>query len=126
MAEVVTFGEAMIRLSPPGFQRLEQTSSLDVQVGGGELNVAVAVSRLGLSSAWVSKLPENALGRLIRNKAREQGVFTSWNLALRLVPVLCFTIGLCLRSVKSQWAKWIGKKFLEGRSGFMSAGSHRL
>jgi len=77
MAEVVTFGEAMIRLSPPGFQRLEQTSSLDVQVGGGELNVAVAVSRLGLSSAWVSKLPENALGRLIRNKAREQGVDTS-------------------------------------------------
>ena len=77
MAEVVTFGEAMVRLSPPNFQRLEQTSSLDVQVGGGELNVAVAVSRLGLSSAWVSKLPENALGRLIRNKAREQGVDTS-------------------------------------------------
>jgi 2-dehydro-3-deoxygluconokinase len=77
MAEVVTFGEAMVRLSPPSFQRLEQTSSLDVQVGGGELNVAVAVSRLGLSAAWVSKLPENSLGRLIRNKAREQGVDTS-------------------------------------------------
>jgi len=77
MADVVTFGEAMVRLSPPGFQRLEQAASLDVQVGGGELNVAVAVSRLGLSSAWISKLPENALGRLVRNKAREQGVDTS-------------------------------------------------
>jgi 2-dehydro-3-deoxygluconokinase len=77
MADVVTFGEAMVRLSPPGFQRLEQATSLDVQVGGGELNVAVAVSRLGLSSAWISKLPDNALGRLVRNKAREQGVDTS-------------------------------------------------
>jgi 2-dehydro-3-deoxygluconokinase len=77
MADVVTFGEAMVRLSPPSFQRLEQTSSLDVQVGGGELNVAVAVSRLGLSAIWISRLPENALGRLIRNKAREQGVDTS-------------------------------------------------
>ena len=77
MPDVITLGEAMIRLSPPGFQRLEQAFSLDVQVGGGELNVAVAVSRLGLSSAWVSKLPDNGLGRMIRNKAREQGVDTS-------------------------------------------------
>jgi len=77
MADVVTLGEAMVRLSPPSFQRLEQAASLDVQVGGGELNVAVAVSRLGLSAAWISKLPDNALGRLIRNKAREQGVDTS-------------------------------------------------
>lgn len=46
MADVVTFGEAMIRLAPPHFQRLEQTPTLDVQVGGGELNVAVGVSRL--------------------------------------------------------------------------------
>ncbi|MCX6100485.1 MAG: sugar kinase, partial [Candidatus Bipolaricaulota bacterium] len=39
---LVTFGESMIRLSPPHFQRLEQTTSLDVQIGGAELNVAVA------------------------------------------------------------------------------------
>jgi 2-dehydro-3-deoxygluconokinase len=63
MPEVVTFGEAMIRLSPPHFQRLEQTATLDVQVGGGELNVAVGVARLGLTSAWVSRLPQNSLGR---------------------------------------------------------------
>lgn len=77
MSEVVTFGEAMVRLAPPHFQRLEQTRSLDVEVGGGELNVAVAVSRLGLSASWVSRLPDNPLGRMIRNRAREHGVDTS-------------------------------------------------
>lgn len=74
MAQVVTLGEAMLRLSPPDFHRLEQANSFDAMVGGGELNVAVGVSRLGLESAWVSKLPENAIGRMVRNKAREQGV----------------------------------------------------
>ena len=77
MADVVTFGEAMIRLAPPHFQRLEQTNSLDVQVGGGELNVAVGVSRLGLTSSWVSRLPKNALARLLENRARQAGVDTS-------------------------------------------------
>jgi len=77
MAQVVTLGEAMLRLSPPDFHRLEQASSFDVKVGGGELNVAVGVARLGIESAWVSKLPDNPLGRMVRNKAREQGVDTS-------------------------------------------------
>jgi 2-dehydro-3-deoxygluconokinase len=77
MPEVVTFGEAMIRLSPPHFQRLEQAATLDVQVGGGELNVAVGVSRLGLTSTWVSRLPQNSLGRLAENRARQAGVDTS-------------------------------------------------
>ena len=77
MVDVVTFGEAMIRLVPPNFQRLEQTSTLDVQVGGGELNVAVGVSRLGLKSAWVSRLPKNALGRLMLNRVRQAGVDSS-------------------------------------------------
>lgn len=77
MAQVVTLGEAMLRLSPPDFHRLEQASSFDVKVGGGELNVAIGAARLGLDSAWVSKLPKNPLGRMVRNKAREQGVDTS-------------------------------------------------
>ncbi len=72
--DLVTFGEAMVRLSPPAFQRLEQAHSFDVHVGGGELNVAVAAARLGITSRWVSRLPENALGRMIANRAREQGV----------------------------------------------------
>jgi 2-dehydro-3-deoxygluconokinase len=74
MYDVVTFGEAMIRLSPPHFQRLEQARSLDLNVGGAELNVAVGVTRFGLRSAWVSKLPKNGLGYLIRDRALEFGV----------------------------------------------------
>jgi 2-dehydro-3-deoxygluconokinase len=72
--DVVTFGEAMVRLSPPGFQRVEQARSLDVEVGGAELNVAVGMVRLGLRGAWISKLPENPLGRLIGGRARATGV----------------------------------------------------
>ena len=67
----------MIRLSPPGFRRLEQTTTLDVNVGGSELNVAVAAQRLGLKTAYVTRLTENPLGRMIANKAREHGVDTS-------------------------------------------------
>jgi 2-dehydro-3-deoxygluconokinase len=74
--DVVTFGEAMIRLSPPSFRRLEQARSLDLQVGGAELNTAVALARLGRSTAWVSRLTRNPLGRLIANHAREAGVHT--------------------------------------------------
>ncbi|HMF14843.1 MAG TPA: sugar kinase, partial [Gemmataceae bacterium] len=74
MPEVITFGEAMIRLSPPSFRRLEQARSLDVQVGGAELNTAVALARLGRSSSWVSRLTRNPLGRLVANHAREAGV----------------------------------------------------
>src|SRR5438874_12194343 len=76
MPDVVTFGEAMIRLSPPQFRRLEQAQTLDVQVGGAELNTAVAVARLGRTAAWVSRLTRNPLGRFIANKAREAGVST--------------------------------------------------
>src|SRR5271170_6974714 len=74
--DVVTFGEAMIRLSPPNFRRLEQARSLDVQVGGAELNTAVGLARLGRRSAWVSRLTDNPLGRLIANQARAAGVST--------------------------------------------------
>ena len=72
--DLVTFGEAMVRLTPPGSQRLEHAHTFDVHVGGGELNVAVAAARLGISARWVSRLSENALGRMIASRAREQGV----------------------------------------------------
>src|SRR5438270_849116 len=74
--EIVTFGEAMIRLSPPSFHRLEQARSLDVKVGGAELNTAVGLAHLGRSATWVSRLTDNALGRLVANHAREAGVAT--------------------------------------------------
>ncbi len=77
-ADVVTFGEAMVRLSPPDYQRIEQTGSFDARIGGAELNVAVAVSRLGLGSRWVSRLTDNALGWMMRNDARKHGVDTDY------------------------------------------------
>jgi 2-dehydro-3-deoxygluconokinase len=76
MHDVITLGEAMVRLSPPNFRRLEQARSLDVQVGGAELNTAVGLARLGRNTAWVSRLTNNPLGRLIANHAREAGVST--------------------------------------------------
>ena len=77
-ADVVTFGETMVRFSPPDFMRLEQTPSFDARIGGAELNVAVAVSRLGLRTRWVSRLTDNSLGRMVRNEARKHGVDTDF------------------------------------------------
>ncbi|WP_020469745.1 sugar kinase [Zavarzinella formosa] len=74
--DVVTFGEAMIRLTPANFRRLEQAYSLDVEIGGAELNTAVGLARLGRTSAWASRLTDNPLGHLIANRAREAGVST--------------------------------------------------
>lgn len=77
MRDVVTFGETMLRLSAPGFSRLEETDSLDVRIGGSESNTAVALSRLGLRVAWWSKLPANPLGCRVENEIRRWGVDTS-------------------------------------------------
>ena len=51
MFDLISFGEAMIRLSPPDFKRLEQTTTLDVNIGGAELNVAIAKVRMGLQAS---------------------------------------------------------------------------
>ena len=75
--DLVTFGETMIRLSPPDHRRLEQAQVLDVNVGGSEMNTAVAAARLGLRTGFVTRLTQNALGRMVENKAREHGVDTS-------------------------------------------------
>ena len=83
MAQVVTFGEAMLRLSPPHHQRLEQARTFDVWPAGSELNVAIALARLGTPAAWVSVLPRNPLGRLVAAHARASGVFYANRAALR-------------------------------------------
>jgi 2-dehydro-3-deoxygluconokinase len=67
----------MVRLTPPHFERLEVTRTLDMGVGGAELNTAVALSRLRRPAAWVSALTDNPLGRFIANQARLHGVDTS-------------------------------------------------
>ncbi|MCC6627033.1 MAG: sugar kinase [Chloroflexi bacterium] len=75
--DVISFGEAMVRLTPPDYQRLELAHSLDMAPGGAELNTVVTLSRLGRPAAWVSALPDNPLGRFITNQARLHGVDTS-------------------------------------------------
>ena len=74
MYDLVTFGEAMIRLTSPDFMRLEQSNSLDMTAGGAEMNVAVNGAQLGLKTAWVSRLVDNWSGRYICNKGQELGV----------------------------------------------------
>ena len=74
---VVTFGEAMIRLTPPGNERLERTTSLSITVGGAELNTAVGLACLGVSASWVTALPDTGPGRLVAREARANGVDVS-------------------------------------------------
>lgn len=72
--KVVTFGEIMLRLSPPGYRRLVQTPSLDVSFGGGEANVAVALANFGLDSVFLSKIPRHEIGQACVNALRRYGV----------------------------------------------------
>jgi len=64
----------MLRLVPPGHQRFEQVTSFEATIGGSELNTAVAAQALGLPSSFVTRLPNNPLGRLVVRTARQHGV----------------------------------------------------
>ncbi len=77
MYDVVTLGETMIRLTPPGALRLEQALALEVYAGGSESNTAVGLARLGLRVCWLSRLTDNPMGHVIANAIRAQGVDTS-------------------------------------------------
>lgn len=72
--KVVTFGEIMMRLSPPGFQRLTQARAFDVVYGGGEANVAVSLANYGVAVDYVTRLPKNEIGEACKRFLREQGV----------------------------------------------------
>lgn len=60
--QVVTFGEIMLRLTPPGFQRLSQAHTFEAIFGGAEANVAVSLAHFGVPAAYVTRLPRNPLG----------------------------------------------------------------
>ncbi|MCX7824150.1 MAG: sugar kinase [Verrucomicrobiae bacterium] len=75
--DVVTFGEIMLRLTPPGFQRILQTSVFEVRYGGGEANVAVSLAMLGRPVAFVTRLPKNDVAQRCINELRAVGVDTS-------------------------------------------------
>ncbi|MDC3132862.1 sugar kinase [Flavobacteriaceae bacterium] len=74
MKKVVTFGEIMLRLSPPGFLRFSQTNTLDVVYGGGESNVAVSLANYGVPVDFVTRLPKNDIGACAFMEMRKRGV----------------------------------------------------
>jgi len=73
---VVTFGEIMLRLSPPGFQRFIQARSLDVVYGGGEANVAASLATFGVPVEYVTRLPANDIGDACLSYLRQYGIGT--------------------------------------------------
>ncbi|RED97393.1 sugar kinase [Marinoscillum furvescens] len=77
MKRVVTFGEVMMRLSPPGYAKFSQTNTLDVVYGGGEANVAISLAYLGVSAAHVTRFPDNLLGRSAEQFLRHHWLDTS-------------------------------------------------
>ena len=72
--DLLSLGECMIRLSPPGHQRIELTPVFEAYAGGGEYNVSYALARYGMRTGWVSRLVDNPLGHFIRNHARASGM----------------------------------------------------
>lgn len=81
--DVFTLGETMVRFTPKGFTRLEDSTELELRTGGSESNVAVALARFGMRVAWASKLPRNPLGELVSRRLRSFGVDVS---AVRWTP----------------------------------------
>ena len=77
MKKVVTFGEIMLRLSPPGWKRFSQATSFDVIYGGGESNVAVSLANYGIPSEFISRLPANDIGDCALMELRKRGVVTN-------------------------------------------------
>jgi 2-dehydro-3-deoxygluconokinase len=77
MTRIVTFGEIMLRLSPPGFERFLQSPSFGATFGGGEANVAVCLAQFGLESEYVTRLPSHAIGEAAVRALRTEGVVTS-------------------------------------------------
>jgi 2-dehydro-3-deoxygluconokinase len=76
VSKVVTFGEIMLRLSPPGFERFFQSPVLSATFGGGEANVAVSLAQFGLESHYVTALPAHAIGDAAIRTLRAEGVCT--------------------------------------------------
>ncbi|MGB5205198.1 MAG: sugar kinase [Eudoraea sp.] len=74
MKKVVTFGEIMLRLAPPGFLRFSQTNSFDIIYGGGESNVAVSLANYGIPVSYVTRLPKNDIGECALMEMRKRGV----------------------------------------------------
>ncbi len=77
MAKVVTFGEIMLRLKSPGYERFMQSPVLEATFGGGEANVCVSLANFGMETSYVTVLPDNDLGAACKRELRGFGVDVS-------------------------------------------------
>jgi len=75
--KIITFGEIMLRLATPDRQRFTQATSFCASFGGGEANVAVSLANFGLHSEYVTRLPDNDLGRSVLMDLRKHNVGTN-------------------------------------------------
>ncbi|MCG2462400.1 sugar kinase [Flavobacteriaceae bacterium F89] len=74
--KLITFGEVMMRLSPPGYGKFSQASSFELVYGGGEANVAISCAYLGMKAAHVTRFPDNALGKAATQFLRKHWLST--------------------------------------------------
>jgi len=72
--KTVTFGELVLRLTPPGYERFGQSTTLNAHVGGAEANVAVSLAHFGMNSHFVSRVPQNPIGDAALRALRAEGV----------------------------------------------------
>ncbi|MCH5286912.1 MAG: sugar kinase [Christensenellaceae bacterium] len=77
MGKIVTFGEIMLRLKSPGYERFFQSPALEATFGGGEANVSVSLANYGLDTAFVTVLPDNDIGTACIRELRGFGVDTT-------------------------------------------------
>src|SRR5436189_5854489 len=133
--KVVTLGEIMLRLSTPDYERFVQADSFDITYGGGEANVAVALSNYGLNGVFVTKVPDNAIGQAAINHIRRYGVDTQYiarggkrlgiyfletGASMRASQVIYDRAGASIADVDSK--EFDFDKILEGASWFHTTG----
>ena len=139
MKKVVTFGEIMLRLAPPGYLRFSQANQFDVIYGGGESNVAVSLANYNLPVEFVTRLPDNDIGHCAlmemrkRNVGTQNVVFGGDRLGIYFLETGAISRGskvymteqilLCLK-LNQEWL--IGMKFLKTLNGFTGRVLHRL
>ncbi|MFD2784637.1 sugar kinase [Hymenobacter rubripertinctus] len=121
MKQVVTFGEIMMRLSPPLHYRMSQASSLDVTYGGGDANVGAALAHLGVPAAHVGCFPDNAVGQAAAQHFRGHGVdmrhcvfrgerlglyFLEVGASLRASRIVYDRYDSAFANLQPEWFKW--------------------
>lgn len=75
---IVTFGEIMLRLATPGYLRFIQTTEFEATYGGGEANVAVSLANYGFSTQFITRLPDNDIGKAALATLRKYHVGTDF------------------------------------------------